>query len=406
MPTPSDTTLGPETMEGTVLGTPPYMSPEQAHGHPTDARTDVWSFGVILYELLTGESLFERESASATLAAVLTASIDFDAMPPSTPTGARHVLRRSIERDLDRRWCSMTDIRIELESVDGGEYAAPQKRREITAKQFQLRDDVCRRMNRDELDPLVVGWPMQYADNQKESPILMMWVPSIGSDHTTLVHRNLMESCSIRMVTATPVGIEPAVTVRPRLSIENQLIALHALAEHLQSTIKPSRMIVAGSSCGGTLALRLAAETFSRGVFDGVLLIDPDITIHDCFVTGLFAGLQPESEESIVDAVCQLGRACESLDDWLTLHEYMVECIAKMRSDLAPLIRQASELTQPFIRCPRRKPITDRDLDPTDDGTRRRGSVLPAEQPPETERRRTAPYGASRTRSSRQPCRG
>ncbi|MHC4909443.1 MAG: serine/threonine-protein kinase, partial [Planctomycetota bacterium] len=344
----ADTTMETATMEGTVLGTPPYMSPEQAHGRPADARTDVWSFGVILYELLVGGSLFERESVSGTLAAVLTATVDFDAVPRSIPAGVRHVLRRCIERDVERRWCSMADIRIELECVDREADSGTATRREIVEGEFQLRNDVCRRMNRDGLDPLVVGWPMRYSDNQSDAPVLLIWVPSFGSDHTTLTYRNLVERCPCRMVIPTPIGMEAGATVRPQLSLENQLVALHALAEDLRSSIRPSRMVVGGASCGGTMALRLAAETAPQGLFDGVLLVDPDITSRDCFVTGLFAGLQPNSEASVVDAVCELGQACDSLDDWLALHEYMVQSIAKMRSDLAPLIRQASELTQPF----------------------------------------------------------
>ena len=76
------------TQAGLVLGTAAYMSPEQARGEEADQRSDIWSWGVILYEMLTGGQLFEEPTVSDTLAAVLRAEFDWDALPPSTnPAG-------------------------------------------------------------------------------------------------------------------------------------------------------------------------------------------------------------------------------------------------------------------------------------------------------------------------------
>lgn len=88
-----------QTAAGMILGTAAYMSPEQAKGKPVDKRSDVWSFGVVLYEMLTGKQLFAGETVSDTLAAVLTKEPDWEKVPAK----ARPLLQRCLERDLRRR---------------------------------------------------------------------------------------------------------------------------------------------------------------------------------------------------------------------------------------------------------------------------------------------------------------
>ena len=106
-----------DTHEGTVLGTPAYMSPEQARGQEVDRRADVWSFGCILYELLTRRRAFGRETRSDTLAAVLQQEPDWSALPAATPEAIRTLLRRCLQRDRDRRVHDMADVRIELDET-------------------------------------------------------------------------------------------------------------------------------------------------------------------------------------------------------------------------------------------------------------------------------------------------
>jgi Tol biopolymer transport system component/predicted Ser/Thr protein kinase len=86
-----------------ILGTAPYMSPEQASATPVDKRSDIWSFGVVLWEMLTGERLFHGETVSHTLADVLRAEIDFAKLPAGTPLPLRQLLRRCLDRNLKTR---------------------------------------------------------------------------------------------------------------------------------------------------------------------------------------------------------------------------------------------------------------------------------------------------------------
>jgi len=111
---PGRTLTAAETIEGRILGTPAYMSPEQARGRQVDKRTDIWAFGVVLYELLTARRPFAGETLPDTLAAVLEREPDWQALPTLTPARVRNVLRRCLEKDPQRRLGDIGDALIEL----------------------------------------------------------------------------------------------------------------------------------------------------------------------------------------------------------------------------------------------------------------------------------------------------
>ena len=114
----SPTLTSAGTQAGVILGTAAYMSPEQAKGHEVDKRADVWAFGVVLYEMLTGAGAFKGDSVADTMASVLKLDPDFDKLPPDTPADVRRVLRRCLQKDPARRLHDIADARIELEEVD------------------------------------------------------------------------------------------------------------------------------------------------------------------------------------------------------------------------------------------------------------------------------------------------
>ena len=102
------------TAAGLILGTAAYMSPEQARGKTVDKRADIWAFGAVLHEMLTGKPLFTGETVSDVLAAVLTREPDWAALPESTPPSVRRLLRRCLERDPKRRLRDIGEARIAL----------------------------------------------------------------------------------------------------------------------------------------------------------------------------------------------------------------------------------------------------------------------------------------------------
>jgi serine/threonine protein kinase/Tol biopolymer transport system component len=103
------------TREGVVLGTAPYMSPEQARGQAVDKRTDIWAFGCVLYELLTGQVAFSGATIQDTIAAVLEHEPNWSALPAATPGNIRRLLERCLEKDPKRRLRDVGDARMELD---------------------------------------------------------------------------------------------------------------------------------------------------------------------------------------------------------------------------------------------------------------------------------------------------
>ena len=115
-----DPTITPETsQDGAILGTPAYMSPEQARAKEVDRRTDIWAFGCILFELLSGRRVFQRETLTDTLVAILGEEPDWSRLPATVPSDIKRLLRRCLQRDRDRRVHDMADVRIELEESSG-----------------------------------------------------------------------------------------------------------------------------------------------------------------------------------------------------------------------------------------------------------------------------------------------
>ncbi|HVR29677.1 MAG TPA: protein kinase [Thermoanaerobaculia bacterium] len=108
------------TQRGVILGTAAYMAPEQARGLAVDRRADIWAFGVVLYEMLTGGRLFAGDTVTDTLAGVLKGEIDLDALPPGTPSAIRRLLRRCLERQPRERLRDIGDARLVLEDVRAG----------------------------------------------------------------------------------------------------------------------------------------------------------------------------------------------------------------------------------------------------------------------------------------------
>ncbi len=105
------------TATGVIMGTAPYMSPEQARGQPVDKRTDIWSFGCVLYEMLTGDRAFERGTHADTLSAILGHDPGWDDLPADVPTTVRTLVIRTLQKNANRRLRDIGDARLEIEDA-------------------------------------------------------------------------------------------------------------------------------------------------------------------------------------------------------------------------------------------------------------------------------------------------
>lgn len=113
----SPTITAAATRAGIILGTAAYMSPEQARGRSIDRRTDIWSFGCVLFEMLTGKPAFTGETVTDTLAAVLTKEPPAEQLPESTPPAIRRLIEKCLQKDVKKRLQAVGDARIEIEDA-------------------------------------------------------------------------------------------------------------------------------------------------------------------------------------------------------------------------------------------------------------------------------------------------
>jgi len=110
-------TLVSRTGGGVILGTAAYMSPEQARGQKADKQSDVWAFGCVLYEMLTGQQIFRGQTVTDILSGIIRSEPDWSALPQSTPVFVRSLLRRCLRKERSRRLRDIADARIEIEEA-------------------------------------------------------------------------------------------------------------------------------------------------------------------------------------------------------------------------------------------------------------------------------------------------
>ncbi len=154
------------TQDGVILGTAAYMSPEQARGQALDKRSDIWSFGCVLYEMLTGTRAFGGHGISDTLAFVITKEPDWTALPADTPASISKLLRRCLEKDRRERLHDIADARIELKEAQGG----PQSSTPVAPSASPTRE-------RPPVVPRVVPWAVAGALGVGLTLVLVRGVP-------------------------------------------------------------------------------------------------------------------------------------------------------------------------------------------------------------------------------------
>ena len=152
------------TQMGVILGTAAYMAPEQAKGQPVDKRADIWSFGVVLYEMLTGSKMFGGDTLTETLAGVLKSEIEFSRLPTNTPQAVRRLLRRCLERNPKNRLRDIGDLRLLLDDA-GEDSVAGEPARPVTWLNGVLPWAIAL------LAALVAGWAFWGRGDQKTVPL-------------------------------------------------------------------------------------------------------------------------------------------------------------------------------------------------------------------------------------------
>ena len=171
------------TVDGTLMGTPPYMSPEQIRGQEADKRADIWALGCVLYEMLAGRRAFDRETVADTLAAILESEPDWRTLPSDLPPALESLLRRALAKDPGARLHHAADARIEIEEAQRAavdDAVSPTRSRSpvlalavvsIAALALFAYALSLRSSGDDERPPLET-WPLTSRDGYEEVPVL------------------------------------------------------------------------------------------------------------------------------------------------------------------------------------------------------------------------------------------
>ena len=277
------------TAQGVIVGTFHYMAPELLEGQAAKPCTDIWAFGCVLYEMLTGRKLFDGESIVEVVAAVSSQNLTWERIPDSTPSELIRLLRRCVQRDVDRRLQHIADVKLELldarDELDRPEQDAtsgPLETRQVVALEWTLSREVCRHLSRENFDAAMIGDHVEYLDNERASGRLVVYLPPVGMDHS--IYRDVLESSPYRGIALTPYGMEPTRPRRIPLPIADHFTIIRLFLEHLSEDVGATHTILTSFSSGADLGSRLISEGgATKRHIDGLLSLGPNLDMSNCF---------------------------------------------------------------------------------------------------------------------------
>ncbi|HLV94598.1 MAG TPA: serine/threonine-protein kinase [Candidatus Acidoferrales bacterium] len=343
-----------ETIPGTMLGTVGYMSPEQVRGEEVDFRTDIFSLGAILYEMLSGVRAFGGNTTVEALNAILKHE-------PEELTGKNseisptlwRVVERTLEKDARERFCSSLDVAFVLKAVTPeahiGRYTgrSAQSRTEVVVREFALTDRICKQLDRRSLDPRIIGGQMQYADNCLESDVLLCCLHGTGLDASDFTR--ILEAANCRAVAPTLCGFEAHSSRRIRLRVSDHLAILREWLRHIIDRDDVKAIILVGFSTGADLWLEFACHGSDSALpLAGLVALDANVSYETCWVTRILSNLSPDTPAHVVQDLQTLSAGTRTLNEWFNVHEYLVRVLRKFEGNLEVLTQFATEIVHPF----------------------------------------------------------
>lgn len=349
----SDATAGgPITGTGIVVGSPAYMAPEQASSDPQlDHRADIYAFGVLAYELLTGVPPFTAPGPVQLVAAHMTRTPDpLTRHRPSIPEALDEMVLRCLAKRPADRFQRADEIVTRLDALLTGplsESMGTTQEHAVAPSKYRVTEALARRLDRNAFDPRMVGDSLEYLDNHARSDTLVCLLPAIGLDAAEFEEH--LRQLPWRCVALTPFSHEPGRTRRYALSLADHFTLLRHAIRHVTERSGARRVVLAGFSSGADAVLRFAGARPGGGArIDAILTLGCNISLETCFVTSMLARMSSRHPERLLGDLRAVGDHMSGLDDWLTVHTYLVAMLGKFRNGVDPLRQLAREIVAPF----------------------------------------------------------
>jgi len=339
------------TAIGSTVGTPTYMAPEQVGGNLVDHRADLYGVGVVAYEMIGGRLPFQTSSAQQMMAAHLTQAPDpITKWRPAISVRLANAVMKCLEKKAADRWQSAADLLSEIEAA-GTEIktlATVEIANELTVHRFTLSERVCRKLNRETLDPRIIGDHLSYVDNQVRSDVLVFFLHGLGLDHADF--ESILQRLKYRGVSPTLYGCEPERRGRISLSLADHVVILREWLKDVRARFHAEAVVMVGYSMGADIGfeLLLGATDEPTPRIDAFLSLESNLSLDTCFVSRLLAGIDPAHPELSIAKLRGLSDSAESLDEWLNVEEYLVKILRKFQGDIGVLQRTAADIVRLF----------------------------------------------------------
>jgi len=343
IPSPAtDVTMDALTTAGEIMGTVAYMAPEQLEGRMVDARADVYSIGVVLYELGTGERPFQAASTVGLALSILRDDpSSLREIRPDLPADLARVIRRCLAKKAGRRLQTARDLCTELEDLQAGfrtkdpssSPALTETPAALVENRMTITTEYVRQLST--RIPRMVGDALTYLDNEKSSEVLVVCLHGIGSDQRDF--EDVLLRIPYRAIALSLYGFGPTARMRPPLPYadHNSLVAF--LVADLKRRLAPRTLILVGHSSGADQIIQVATSPGNEWFeLDGLVLLGPSVVPGEGRMSGPYSRMAVDPAGAF-ETVRTVSGYADTLDEWLIMHDYLIRSFGKFASDPAAL---------------------------------------------------------------------